>query len=219
MAIAQALAREGCRLVLTGRNQAKLDSAAKTLVVHARDLLTVTCDIREPQQVRELMTEVRRKFRGLDILVNNAGVAHANLEVAKLPIEAWREVIDTNLTGPFLVTQAALPLMKPGGAILNNLSGAAKRAFAGASGYTASKHGALGFTNSLREELRGQGIRVIAALPGAIDTAIWNSFWPDAPREKMMSADTVAKAIVNALALPSDSIVEEISLRPIAGTL
>jgi len=218
-AIAEALARQGCTLILTGRNQLRLDQAAKGLKLGGAKVLPLACDVREPAQVEALMDEVRRRFRRLDILINNAGVWHSNLEISKLPLDLWREVIETNLTGTFLVTQAALPLMKSGGAIVNNLSIAAKRVFAGASAYNASKHGALGFTNTLREELRTKGIRVVALLPGATDTAIWNTFWPDAPRKKMMSAETVARAVVNALALPANSTLEELTLMPSAGAL
>jgi short-subunit dehydrogenase len=71
----------------------------------------------------------------------------------------------------------------------------------------------------LREELRGQGIRVIALLPGATDTAIWTAFWPDAPRKKMMSAKTVAEAVVNVIALPAESTVEELTIMPSVGIL
>ena len=119
----------------------------------------------------------------------------------------------------FLVTQAAMPLMERGGAIVNNLSIAAKQVFAGSSAYNASKHGALGFTNTLREELRPQGIRVIALLPGATDTAIWKTLWPEAPRKKMMSARAVASAVVSALTAPPDSTVEELTILPTSGTL
>jgi len=152
-------------------------------------------------------------------LINNAGVAHANLNVAELPVEDWKEVIDTNLTGTFLVTRAALPLMKRGGTIVNNLSIAAKRVFAGSSAYNASKHGALGLTDTLREELRPKGIRVIALLPGATDTDIWNTLWPDAARKEMMTPETIATAVVNALVLPENSTVEELTILPTAGTL
>jgi NAD(P)-dependent dehydrogenase (short-subunit alcohol dehydrogenase family) len=131
----------------------------------------------------------------------------------------WNDVIATNLTGMFLVTKAALPLMKHGAVIVNNLSIAAKRAFPGSSAYNASKHGALGFTKTLREELREQGIRVIALLPGATDTRIWEILWPDAPREKMISPGTVARAVVDVLKLPPDTTVEELTLMPTTGAL
>jgi len=117
------------------------------------------------------------------------------------------------------VTQAALAVMKRGSTIVNNLSIAAERIFPGLAAYNASKHGALGFTNTLREELRPKGIRVIALMPGATDTAIWNAMWPRAPRRKMMSAKTVASTVVDALLLPENATVEKIVVMPSSGTL
>jgi NAD(P)-dependent dehydrogenase (short-subunit alcohol dehydrogenase family) len=219
LAIAQALAREGCHLVISSRDSSSLHKAAGQIPRSKIPILSVVCDVRNPHDVEQLMAAVKRHFRHLDILINNAGVAHPNLNVAKLPVDLWREVIETNLTGTFLVTRSALTLMRRGGAIVNNLSIAAKRVFPGSSAYNASKHGALGFTDTLREELRGQGIRVIALLPGATDTAIWKTLWPEAPRKKMMSPKTVAEAVVNALLVPDDSTVEELTILPSVGTL
>jgi NAD(P)-dependent dehydrogenase (short-subunit alcohol dehydrogenase family) len=219
LAIAVALFRAGCELIITGRSQTTLNKAAQDLGRRGSHALALACDVRSPAEVAALFKLIRKQFRRLDILINNAGVAHPSLGVAKLPLTSWQEVIDTNLTGMFLVTQKALPLMKRGGAIVNNLSIAAKRAFLGLAAYNASKHGALGFTNTLREELRPRGIRVIAVLPGATDTAIWHSMWPAAPRKKMMSAETVAEAVVNALLLPENCTQEEVVIMPAAGTL
>jgi NAD(P)-dependent dehydrogenase (short-subunit alcohol dehydrogenase family) len=217
-AIARGLAAAGCDLVITGRNQSTLNQAGRELAAKTR-VLPVVCDVRDPHSVQSLFAGAERRFHRLDILINNAGVGHPNANIVKLPFEAWREVIDTNLNGLFLVTRCALPLMRRGGAIVNNLSIAAKRVFAGSSAYNASKHGALGFTNTLREELRPQGIRVIALLPGATDTAIWKTLWPQAPRRKMMSPETVATAVVSALTLPPESTVEELMILPTSGTL
>jgi len=219
LAIARALAAESCNLVITGRNPSSLKRASRELAGRKIRVLPVTCDVRNPLAVEALFLAVARRFHRLDILINNAGTAHPNLNVAKLPFESWREVIDTNLNGMFLVTHAALPLMQRGSTIVNNLSIAAKRVFPGSSAYNASKHGALGFTNTLREELRPKGIRVIALMPGATDTAIWNTLWPEAPRQKMMSPETVAAAVINALTLPAESTVEELTILPTAGTL
>ncbi len=109
--------------------------------------------------------------------------------------------------------------MKLGGTIVNNLSIAANRVFPGSAAYNASKHGALGLTNTLREELRPRGIRVIALLPGATDTDIWTTLWPQAPRKKMMSPATVAKAVVEAILLPANATVETLEILPTAGAL
>src|SRR5262249_51319502 len=119
----------------------------------------------------------------------------------------------------FLVIRAAVPLMKQGSAIVNNLSIAARTVFPGQAAYCAAKHGALALTTSLREELRPKGIRVIALLPGATDTDIWTQFWPEAPREKMLKPETIAQAALDALRLPPESTVEELVLTPTAGKL
>jgi len=219
LAIARALAAAGCNLVITSRNLPHLHRAAGSLAKQKVRVLPVVCDVRKPESVASLFAATRREFPRLDILINNAGVAHANLTVHELPHEVWKDVIDTNLTGTFLITRSALLMMKRGGAIVNNLSVAAKRIFLGSAGYDASKHGALALTTALREELRSRGIRVIALLPGAADTAIWDTIWPDAPRKKMMSPDSVAQAVVNALVLPEQATVEELTIRPSVGTL
>ena len=177
------------------------------------------CDVRDPQSVDAMFQAVRSQFRHLDVVINNAGIAHENLPVERLPYPVWKEVLETNLYGMFLITQGALAMMKRGGTVVNNLSIAANRVFAGSAAYNASKHGALGLTNTLREELRPKGIRVIGLLPGATDTHIWKTLWPEAPRRKMMSPATVAQAVVNAIALPIEATVENLEILPTAGTL
>jgi NAD(P)-dependent dehydrogenase (short-subunit alcohol dehydrogenase family) len=219
LAIASALAAEGCNLMLAGRDEQALHRVSKGLASAKVKILSQACDVRDPQSIDDLFRSIRRQFKRLDILVNNAGIAHTNFTIDKLPLPLWKDVIDTNLTGMFLMTQAALALMKRGGTIVNNLSIVANRVFAGSAAYAASKHGALGFSNTLREELAPKGIRVIALLPGATDTGIWNTFWPEAPRKKMMSPSTVATAAVNAILLPPNATVETLQILPTVGNL
>ena len=224
LAIARALAREGCNLIITGRDERALAKARSELQkLQPANLnlqvLAQSCDVRSPDSVDYLFALVRGLHKPLDILINNAGIGHPNRTVGELPYPTWMEVIDTNLNGLFLMTQAALAVMKSGGTIVNNLSIAAERVFPGSAAYNASKHGALGFTNTLREELRPKGIRVIALMPGATDTAIWDTLWPKAPRRKMMSAETVARTVVDTLRLPENTTVEKIVVMPSSGTL
>ena len=226
LAIARALAFEGCNLVITGRDERALAKARIELEKLQREnlpsnlqVLAQCCDVRSPDSVDYLFTLVRGLRKPLDILINNAGIGHPNRAVGELPYPTWMEVIDTNLNGLFLVTQAALAVMKRGSTIVNNLSIAAERVFPGSAAYNASKHGALGFTDTLREELRPKGIRVIALMPGATDTAIWDTLWPEAPRRKMMSAEAIARMVVSALLLPENTTAEKIVLRPSIGTL
>jgi NAD(P)-dependent dehydrogenase (short-subunit alcohol dehydrogenase family) len=219
LAIARALAREGCDLIITARGERALAKTRAELEKFHVHVLAQPCDVRSPESVDYLFAIIRGLRQSLDILINNAGIAHPNRTVADLPYPTWMEVIDTNLNGLFLMTQAALAVMKRGGTIVNNLSVAAERVFPGSVAYNASKHGALGFTDTLREELRPKGIRVIALLPGATDTEIWQTLWPKAPRRKMMSAESVAQIVVEGLRLPENTTVEKIVIRPSIGTL
>jgi NAD(P)-dependent dehydrogenase (short-subunit alcohol dehydrogenase family) len=224
LAVARELARAGCNLIIAARDQralAKARAAIEKLQPPKLNLhvLAQPCDVRSPESVDDLFALVRGLHTPLDILINNAGIGHPHRTIGELPYPTWMEVIDTNLNGLFLVTQAALAVMKRGSTIINNLSIAAERVFTGSAAYNVSKHGALGFTDTLREELRPKGIRVIALLPGATDTAIWNTLWPNAPRRKMMSAATVARTVLNALLLPDNTTMEKIVVRPSCGTL
>lgn len=255
LAIARALAAEGCSLLLAGRNQAGLDhayqemmnafnetvelgreyrkqrglpvpdpgedcSANPELTLYSLGFFVKYCDVRDERSVRSLFRFFRKEFgKKLDFLINNAGIAHPLHKIEDLPLAVWREVLDTNLTGMFLCTRAALPLMGRGGAIVNNLSVAARGVFPGESAYGASKHGALGLTETLREEVRGRGIRVVALMPGPTATGIWDQFMPDAPRDQMMSPDTVARVVVETLCLPENATVEEIRMEPTKGNL
>jgi len=151
LAIARALAREGCSLVITARDQralAKASTELEALQPKKGIVLAQACDVRSPDSVDYLFTLIRGLRQPLHILINNAGIGHPNRNVIDLPYPTWLEVLDTNLNGLFLVTQAALALMESGSTIVNNLSIAAERVFPGSAAYNASKHGALGFTNT-----------------------------------------------------------------------
>jgi len=217
LAIAHALAAEGANLVLTARSESELKRVSRE--AKSTHTLIHPCDVRDPYSVDALFRVIRQKFRRLDILINNAGIAHPNLTVENLPFPVWKDVLATNLDGTFLVTQAALAIMKRGATIVNNLSIAATRVFPGSAAYNASKHGAFGLTNTLREELRPRGIRVIGLLPGATNTDIWTTLWPQAPRRKMMSPETVAASVVHAILLPENATIETLEILPTVGTL
>ena len=219
LAMARIFAASGYSVVISGRDTKRLQQAAANVSSDKKQVTGISCDVRDPSSVEKLFHEISKQHSTIDVLVNNAGVAHALSPADQLSIETWKEVIDTNLTGTFLVTRAALPLMRAGGTIVNNLSVAALQPFAGMSAYNASKFGALGFTHALREDLRKRGIRVLALLPGATDTEIWSQFWPDAPKEKMISAETVAQAVLHAVSAPPNTAIEEIRIGPAAGVL
>src|SRR5258707_3819430 len=148
-AIARALAREGCDLIITGRDERVLAKARTQLEKLNVQVLAQPCDVRSPDSVDYLFALVRGLHKPVDILINNAGVGHPNRPVDELPYPTWMEVIDTNLNGLFLMTQAALAVMKRGGTVVNNPPIPAERAFPGSSAYNSTKQSALGSSRSL----------------------------------------------------------------------
>ena len=216
LAIAQALTDAGCRVALAARFR---DAHQIRRLEQKLGAFVQSCDVRDESSVSAFFAAVKQRFGRLHVLVNNAGIAGPSRNVAELSLAEWRDIIETNLTGMFLVTRAALPLMKRGASMVNNLSVSARRVFPGMAAYNAAKHGAAGFTNTLREELRGKGIRVIGLYPGATDTAMWDQFWPEAPRRRMMSPETIARAVVFAVSLPAEATVEELVIAPTGGAL
>jgi NAD(P)-dependent dehydrogenase (short-subunit alcohol dehydrogenase family) len=214
LAIAETLSERGFHLILTARTQRSLDQLAARLP----NSTAIACDIRDPQSVAQLAALVRKRKR-LDVLINNAGIAGPSQPIESLDYATWREVIDTNLHGTFLITQSMLPFLRKGSVIVNNLSIAARTAFPGMAAYNTSKRGLLAFTETLRDELRPRGIRVVALLPGATDTGIWKQFWPDAPRRRMMSPSTIAQAVAGAVSLPANANFDELIITPSAGAL
>jgi len=215
-AIAKALAGQDATVIITGRDAQKLKAAADDLGRTAR---AAECDMRDETSVAQAFAGIKQEFGKLDILVNNAGIAGPAGKIENLNYADWRDVLDTNLTGLFLVTRAALPLLAAGATVVNNISIAAKTVFPGMAAYNASKYGALGFTDSLREEVRPRGIRVISLMPGAVDTDIWQQFWLQAPRKKMMSPESIAQAVLTAILMPEGTAMQEIAIVPTSGKL
>ena len=154
-AVALGLANAGYRVILTGRRQDRLDQVAKEggTACHA-----ITSDVTDPQSIATLFARVRSEFGRLDVLFNNAGTNAPPTPLEDLPLERWRSVIDTNLTGVFMCTQAAFKLMKEqdprGGRIINNGSIAATAPRPHMIAYTASKHAVSGLTKATSLEGR-----------------------------------------------------------------
>jgi 3-oxoacyl-[acyl-carrier protein] reductase len=214
--IALELANNGVFVYGLGRDPLAIAELQETLGGRGT---AIAADILKEDEIRATAQRIERERHQLDFLINNAGIAHANAPVETLPFAEFKKVIDTNLLGLFIVTQAHLPLMPAGGVIVNNLSVAAQRVFPGASGYCSSKFGALGFTSTLREELRQRRIRVTGLIPGPIATDLWNQFWADAPRDRMAAATAVARVVLDVLLLPDDATVEFVHIGPTGGEL
>jgi NAD(P)-dependent dehydrogenase (short-subunit alcohol dehydrogenase family) len=221
-AVARTLAAEGCSVVISARDSSVLNSSAEQLRKESgnnADVVSIPCDVRNPESVEKLFAAVRNRFARVDILFNNAGISQPPTPLEQTSLELWRDQIDTNLTSVFLCCRAVLPLMKAGATIINNLSLAAKQIFPNFHAYTAAKTGALAFTLSLRAELMQCGIRVTALMPGATATELWQQIMPNAPLEHMLPPDSVAQAVLYAVLLPPEANLSELIVTPILGAV
>jgi NAD(P)-dependent dehydrogenase (short-subunit alcohol dehydrogenase family) len=154
-AVAIALAGAGYRLAIAGRRQAPLE---ETAAAAGANLLVVPTDVTDERAVAAMMEKTLARYGRLDVIFNNAGTTAPPMPTDELPVEAWRRVIDTNLTGVFLCAQAAFRAMKAqdpqGGRIINNGSIAAVTPRPHMAAYTASKHAVTGLTKTLALEGR-----------------------------------------------------------------
>ena len=148
-----------------------VDEAALAACAERLGVGTTRADVSDEAEVDALFDAARRTLGGLDALVNNAGIAGPTGAVEEIEPAAWRRCIDVDLTGQFLCTRRAVPLLKAagGGAIVNMSSAAGRHGYAYRTPYSAAKFGVIGLTESLAKELGPAGIAVNAILPGVVE--------------------------------------------------
>jgi NAD(P)-dependent dehydrogenase (short-subunit alcohol dehydrogenase family) len=172
LATAKRFLGEGYRVALLDIDD---DNLKKTFAALGKPEVTLalTCDVADPAGVAEAVAAVGRRFGQLDVLVNNAGIAIFK-PILDVTYEDWSRVLAVNLTGPFLVSQAAAPLMRDcgGGAIVNITSISGLRASTLRTAYGTSKAGLAHLTKQQAAELASLNIRVNAVAPGPVDTAM-----------------------------------------------
>ena len=202
--------------MVTGREEAAVAETVQALgsaAGRATDVHGMVSDVRNRGSVEMLVQAAVDRLGGLNVLVNNAGVgAHGN--VAELTDEAWHATLDTNLTGPFYCTRAALPhLQAAGGAwIINIASLAGVNAYAGGSVYCASKAALIAFTESLMQEVRYDDIRVSVVMPGSVATGFSRSSSGDTSWK--LTSEDVAEVVMDLLRHESRSLPSRVEIRP-----
>jgi 3-hydroxybutyrate dehydrogenase len=171
-ALALAFGKQGAKVAISARGKEELQAVAKEINAAGGQALAIVCDVSDKAQIAKMADEVHEKFGVVDVLVNNAGIAPSN-KFLNHPDEMWQQVMDVNLTGPYLVSKAFLPKMVErgqGGRVINMASIASKVPQAYTIAYVTSKHGLLGFTRTLALEMNKYGITVNAICPGYVDT-------------------------------------------------
>jgi len=193
-AIALALGGAGARLALVGRAQDRLAETQRLVHELGVEGETFVCDVREETQVKKLAAEVIERFGGVHILVNNAGTA-IRKKIHEFTLDEWRTVMETNLTGPWLVCRYFIPHMKGGGygRIINLTSIMAHVSSEGRGIYSTSKHGLLGLTRALALELADDGITAVAISPGFVATDLTAPLRADPAKNAALMAQTPLK--------------------------
>jgi NADP-dependent 3-hydroxy acid dehydrogenase YdfG len=219
LATAQLFLEEGARVVIAGRDAAKLAAAAKTCDAGARLAYHAT-DVTKVDQVQALVRRATEILGRVDILVNNAGLNIKERAIRQLTPAGWDELIRANLDGAFYCIHAVLPQMfeRKDGLIINISSVAGKRAGPlGGAGYAAAKFGLTALGICLGAEEKDSGIRVSNIYPGEVDTPILvNRPTPitEEHRQRILKAEDVAAAVLFVASLPPHVAVPELVIKP-----
>jgi NAD(P)-dependent dehydrogenase (short-subunit alcohol dehydrogenase family) len=208
--VAAQLLAQKVRVAIAGRHEETVAKALELLRPQG-EVVGFVADVGDPQACQKLVEDTVAWGGGLDILVNNAAIAVFK-PFLQMTLEEWQEQIRVNLLGPYYCARFALPhLLASQGFIINVASLAARHPVPEATAYTASKFGLLGFSQALMEEVRQQGVRVAAILPGSVDTELAGkrpgASWKLSPEE-------VAQGVLALLTFPERALPSLLELRP-----
>jgi NAD(P)-dependent dehydrogenase (short-subunit alcohol dehydrogenase family) len=214
--IAEALLADGWRVFLCSRSQGSVDEALQSLRERFGDAVAGRAvDVRRQEEVDAFVSWVAGEAGRIDCLVNNAGLGHFS-PVDELTGEQWREVIQTNLDGPFYFLHAVAPVMKlqGGGWIFNIASLAGKSAMAGGAAYNASKFGLIGMSEAAMLDLRQHGVRVSAILPGSVDTDFGSPGGKHSAQDWKLRPEDIAAMVLHLLSYPQRALPSQVEMRP-----
>lgn len=213
-AIAEALLKNGVKVLLCGRDKASVQSAAERLAVHG-EVEAAECDVRNEGQVRMLFEHCAVSFGGVDILINNAGMGYFGKTVEEMTGDEFRQTLETNLFGVFYACHYAIPHLKHrgGGYIINISSLAGQNAHPRMAAYNASKFGLNGFSEALMQEVRQDDIKVSYICPGSVNTEFGGDSVSDQKSWQIQPED-VAQVVLDLLAMNQRSLPSKVEIRP-----
>lgn len=212
-------AKVGAKVFASARRVSELERINNEFESDKLSVDIFPCNVASQSNVDQTVKKILANSK-IDCLINNAGISSFKLAEDN-SINEINDIINTNLLGSIYTIKAVLPQMivNGGGTIINILSVVTKKTFTKSSAYAASKMGLLGYTNSLREEVRKHNIKVINIIPGATETPIWSKEVRNQFSDRMMSTEEVARVLVWAFLQKDNVVSEEIVLRPIEGDL
>jgi NAD(P)-dependent dehydrogenase (short-subunit alcohol dehydrogenase family) len=218
LAIARAILKDGGRVMIAGLDRQRVDEAVTALSKESGDAARVAgavADVRDRAAVDRLIADAVERFGAFDVLVNNAGVG-VFADVSKMTDAEWQHVFETNLTGAFYCTRAAIPWLKRagGGWIISISSLSSRSPFAGGAAYCASKAGLIAFSEALMQEVRADNIRVSVILPGSVATGFSHPTQATDDSWKLQP-DDVAQAVADMLRFPARSLPSRVEIRPV----
>ena len=223
-ATALALAGAGAAVAIGARRKDRLDALSARLRETGASVLQLDLDVTEEAACADAVRRTREELGGLDVLVNNAGVMLLGRIVGADP-EDWRRMLSTNVLGLMYMTHAAIDGMveQGSGDIVNMSSVAGRTARKGAGVYNASKWAVNAFSESLRQEVTGRGVRISLVEPGAVATELSSHITQEEAREasrrmaesmRTLQSDDIARAILYVVSQPPHVAVNEVLIRP-----
>lgn len=223
-ACAEQFAQLGCHVILAARRKDRIENLGNQLAEeHKVSVLAVEIDVRNKQQVEQVIHELPENWRNIDILINNAGLALDTLPIQEGIIDHWDTMIQTNLNGLLYVTRAILPIMlkRNAGHIINISSTAGHDHYPKGNVYSATKHAVRALSKSLRLDLLGTGLRVSDVAPGFVHTEFSTVRWKDQDRADKFYAefdpltpDDVADAVAFCATRPAHVSIAEMVITP-----
>jgi NADP-dependent 3-hydroxy acid dehydrogenase YdfG len=222
-ATALACARAGAAVALAARRSDRIQALAERIAGEGGRAIAMPADVGDEDQARAFVERAHSELGRLDVLVNNAGVMLLG-PIENAPTDEWRQMIHVNVFGVLYCTHAALPLMHEQGSghIINISSVAGRVARAGSAVYNLTKWGVGAFSEALRQEAVGMGVRVTVVEPGAVATELAGHNRPEVLEQiakrfggfTLLSAEDIANAILYAIGQPQHVSVNELLIRP-----
>ncbi|HAY3552245.1 SDR family oxidoreductase [Elizabethkingia meningoseptica] len=213
LGIASVLLNAGMKVAISGRNLEDAQAAAKQLSEDSSRVLAIQSNVRNYENEANALQEIKNAFGQIDLVVANAGLGHF-APVDELSVEAWQDMIDTNLTGVFHTLKASVDgLKKSEGYFISIASLAGTNFFANGAGYNASKFGVVGFTQAAMLDLRKYNVKVSTIMPGSVKSN-FNNHEPNNDDAWKIQPEDIGQLIVDMMKMNPRTLPSKVEIRP-----